>query len=804
MLERSNVKMKVPLNWLKDYVDINVTPEEFSDAMTISGSKVEGIEVQGEEIAGVVTGKITSIEKHPNADKLLICQVDIGDRNIQVVTGAPNVSVGNIIPVALDGSTLPGKVKIKRGKLRGVESQGMMCSIQELGISKEDYPGSIEDGILILKEGTEIGKDVKDILGLNDTVIEFEITSNRPDCLNILGIAREASATFKTELRKPQIMLREEGDSAASYASVQIEDQQLCSRYAARVIKDVKIQPSPAWLRNKLKAAGVRPINNIVDITNFVMLELGQPMHAFDLELLKDQKIIVRTAKENEKITTLDDHERILDSSTLVIADGEKPVAVAGVMGGANSEVTSQTRMILFESANFDGLSVRLAAKKLGMRTEASSRFEKGLDVENVVIAVNRAAQLVEEIGAGAVCKGVIDCYPGNQEKRNIKLYPERINSLLGTDISTEIMIDILESLEFKVDKSTLMVRVPSFRADVEEEADLAEEIARFYDYNKIEATLPSGKSVTLGGRTTKQKIEDLIKNTMISCGALESYSYSITSPKVFDRMRLAENDKRRNALVISNPLGEDFSIMRTTTIPEMLEIISRNYNRKVEEAMFFDTSYVYIPDDSDREKLPEEKAILSIGMYGDVDFYTLKGMIQELLDVLGINNVEYYPDKSNPAFHPGRTAQLMLEGKNIGVMGEIHPAVAQEFEAPERTYIAEIEMKPLIDNTSMIKEYKQLPRYPAIARDIALLVKDEILVVEIENIIKQKSGKILEEIKLFDVYKGKQVPEGLKSVAYSIVFRGENRTLKDEEVNSVMKDILGELKTKLGAKLRE
>ncbi|HHW31809.1 MAG TPA: phenylalanine--tRNA ligase subunit beta [Clostridiaceae bacterium] len=796
--------MKVPLNWLRDYVDINVTTKEFSDAMTLSGSKVEGIEVQGDEITNVVTGKVLSVEKHPNADKLVVCQVDVAGEKLQIVTGAPNVNEGDIVPVALHGSTLPGGIKIKKGKIRGVESQGMMCSVKELGITKEDYPGSIEDGILILSPDTPVGKDIKEVLGLNDTVFEFEITSNRPDCLSVLGIAREASAALRTELKKPEITLREEGDDVNSYATVKIEDPDLCPRYAARVVKDVKIEPSPEWLRRRLKAAGVRPINNIVDITNYVMLELGQPMHAFDLDRLQGKKIIVRRAKNGELLKTLDDQDRVLDSSMLVIADEEKPVGIAGVMGGANSEITENTKMILFESATFDGITVRLGAKKLGLRTEASSRFEKGLDIQNVITAIDRAAQLVEELGAGVVCKGIIDCYPKKYVDRYIKLHPEKINALLGTNIETKKMIDILKALEFEVDSETMDVKIPSFRGDIEEQADLAEEIARFYDYNNIEATLLSGKNATLGGKTRKQKIEDIIKNTMISCGLHETYSYSFTSPKVFDRIRIPENDRLRNAVVILNPLGEDYSIMRTTTIPDMLEIISRNFNRKVPEGKFFDTSYVYIPEGIESGKLPRENMVLTIGLYGNLDFFDLKGIAQELFDVLGINNVEYLPEKDNPTFHPGRTARILLNGENIGVIGEIHPDVAQEYEAPDRTYIGVIEVEPLIKYADLGRDYRPLPKYPAVTRDIALLIKDEVLVIEIENIIRKYSGAILEEITLFDVYKGKQVPEGMKSVAYSISFRSEDRTLTDEEVNAVMKDILKQLEIKLGAKLRE
>jgi phenylalanyl-tRNA synthetase beta chain len=796
--------MRVPLSWLKEYVDINIDPKEFAEAITLSGSKVEGIEVQGEEISRVVVGKILTLEKHPDADRLQVAKIDIGSEAIQVVTGAWNIKEGDCIPVALHGSTLPGGKKITKGKLRGIESNGMMCSMEELCVNKEDYPDADEDGIFILAGNPVPGTDIKEILGLNEIIVEFEITSNRPDCLSILGIAREAAATFKRKLVKPVIKLKEEADSAANYVSVQIKDPDLCPRYAARIVKDVKIEPSPKWMKNRLKAAGVRPINNIVDITNYVMLELGQPMHAFDLECLEENKIVVRRALDGETINTLDEQDRKLDSSMLVIADGKKPVGVAGVMGGANSEVTEKTKMILLESANFNGISVRLAAKKLGMRTEASSRFEKGLDIENVITAINRAAQLIEELGAGKVCKGVIDCYPKKEATRAVKFRPDRINGLLGTSISVQEMKEIFKALEFKLDESVMEIIVPSFRRDIEGEADLAEEVARFYGYNNIKATLLSGKAATLGRKTFKQKVEDKIKNTLISCGLSEIYTYSFTSPKVLDKINAAADSKLRQAIVISNPLGEDYSIMRTTTIPDMLAVISRNYNRKVDEARLFELSYVYLPGKLPVTDLPEEKSVLTLGMYGDLDFYDLKGTIEELISILGIGRHEFVPEKSNPTFHPGRTAKLMINRKEAGILGQIHPEVAQRFECPELTYIGLLDVACLIENTVMAVEYKPLPKFPAVTRDVAIIVKDEVMVKQIEEIVKQRAGRILEAFKLFDIYKGKQVPEGMKSVAFSITFRDENKTLIDEEVNEVMDKILEGLKDELGAKLRE
>lgn len=796
--------MKAPLNWLKDYVDIDVTTKEFSDAMTMSGSKVEGIEVQGEGISNVVVGKITSIEKHPNADKLVVTQVDIGSEVIQVVTGAQNVKVNDYVPVALVGATLPGGIKISKGKLRGVESNGMMCSIEELNLTREDFPDAPEDGIYILEPGVELGKDIKEVMGINETSIEFEITSNRPDCMSILGLAREAAVTLKKEFKKPQLKVLEEGDEAKNYISVEIKDPDLCPRYAARVVKDVKIAPSPKWMRDRLRAAGVRPINNIVDITNYVMLEYGQPMHAFDLKDVQGNKIIVRRALDGETVKTLDDQDRNLDTSMLVIADENRAIAVAGVMGGANSEISDSTKTILFESANFNGASVRLTAKKLGLRTEASARFEKGLDAENVVPALERAVQLVEELGAGTVCKGIVDCYVKKPIPVTLNLRPDKINAFLGTNISKAEMIEILKALEFEIDESTNTVKVPTFRSDVEGEADLAEEIARFYGYNKIEPTLLSGKAATLGRKTYKQSIEDLIKDTMVSCGLYETFTYSFTSPKDFDKLNLPQDSSLRKAVVISNPLGEDYSIMRTTTITDMLKVISTNYNRRIEEARLFEMSLVYLPESLPIKELPKEKPILTIGMYGKTDFYELKGTVEELLSRLGIEEYEFVPVKDNPTFHPGRTASLIIKGECVGIIGEVHPAVSEKFECPERTYLAEIEIESLVKNAALESEYKPLPKFPAVSRDIAMLVKDEIMVKQIEDIIKQRAGKILEDIKLFDVYKGKQVPEGMKSVAYSITFRASDRTLTDEEVGKAMTKILDGLKKNIEAQLRE
>lgn len=796
--------MKLPLKWLKDYTEINATPKEYADALTMSGSKVEGIEVQGEEIERVVVGRIVSVEKHPDADRLLVTKVDVGSEIIQIVTGATNIKVDDLIPVALDGSMLPGGKKIKKGKLRGVESSGMMCSISELGVTKEEYPNAAQDGIFILEGDIALGTDIKDVLGMDETIIDFEITSNRPDCFSIIGLARESAATFETEFKKPDIKVEEAGEPIDGQISIEIKAPELCARYAARIVKNVKIEPSPDWMKRRLQAAGVRPINNIVDITNYVMLEMGQPMHAFDMRYLKDKKIIVRTAQDGEKMQTLDEQDRVLDTSNLVIADGEKPVAVAGVMGGANSEISPDTTEVLFESASFNGISVRLTAKKLGLRTESSSRFEKGLDPENAMDALNRAAQLVEMLGAGTVCKGVADCYPIKSTRREIPFNPDSINALLGTDISYSKMEEIFGRLEIELNSDAKTVTVPSFRPDLVCEADLAEEIARFYGYNNIKPTLLEGKAATVGAKTRKQKIEQILHRTMVSCGLSEIYTYSFTSPKVFDMINLPEDSELRNTVVITNPLGEDFSIMRTTTLPEMLEVLATNYNRRAEEARLFEMSNVYLPKSIPVTELPYEKPVLTIGMYGNADFYDLSGIVEELMDVLGIRKYELLPVKDNPSFHPGRTAKLMVAGKECGIIGEIHPSVAENFDAAQSNYIGIIDIEPLVEEANLMPEFKQLPKYPAVSRDIAMLVDEEILVKQIEKLITSNAGNILEEIKLFDVYKGKQVPDGKKSVAYSVTFRASDRTLTDEEVGKSMKKIVNALSEKLGAQLRE
>ena len=790
--------MKLPISWLNDYVEVSdIDIKKLAHELTMSGSKVETVEEQGKDITNVVVGKIIELEKHPDADKLQVSKIDIGSGVIQVVTGATNIKVGDYIPVALVGANLPGG-KISKGKLRGVESSGMMCSISELNLKAEDFPDSPEDGIMILGGSQKLGTDIKEILSLNQAVIEFEITSNRPDCLSVTGIARETAVTFGKPLNIPTAKPKEEADSVKEYVTVEVKEKDLCPRYAARIVKDVKVGPSPKWLRDRLLLSGVRPINNIVDITNYVMLEFGQPMHAFDLSKISDKKIIVRRALEGEEITTLDGQDRVLDSSVLVIADGQKAVAVAGVMGGANSEVEDGTKTILLESANFNGLTVRMAAKKLGVRTEASGRFEKGLDVEGVITAIDRAAELIEQLGAGTVCKGVVDCYSENMSRTKVILNPEAVNAFLGTAIETSYMIRLFKDLGFEVNEATMELLVPSFRSDINHMADLAEEVARFYGYNNITATMLSGSASTQGKKTFSQKVRDIIKETMISCGLSETYTYSFSSQKVFDKLLIPEGDALRNYVKISNPLGEEYSAMRTTTVPGMLETISRNYNRSIESAGFFELSYVYLQG-------PSERPILTVGMYGgDKDFYCLKGVIEELMHSLGIENAKFEATPENPMFHPGRAAKVTTaKGKQLGFLGEVHPGISENFECPKRTYVAVLDVLDMLDCVKLSSQYRQLPKFPAMSRDIAVVVGEKVLVGEIEEIINQRAGKILEEVKLFDVYRGKPMLEGQKSVAYSMTFRASDRTLTDDEVNKAMSKILSGLENVLGAKLR-
>ncbi|SEF70623.1 phenylalanyl-tRNA synthetase beta subunit [Caloramator fervidus] len=784
--------MKVPYSWLIEYVDINKDIKEVADALTMSGSKVEEVIEYGKEIDKVVTGYVEKIEKHPNADKLRICKVNVGSEILQIVTGAENVQEGDTVPVALHGSTLPGGVKIKKGKLRGVESNGMLCSEEELGIANES------DGIMILPKGTPIGVDIKEVLGLKGGILDFEITSNRPDCLGVYGIAREVSATFRLPLKEIKTNFKENKEDIKDYINVEVKDM-LCRRYSARVVKNVKVGPSPEWMQQRLMDAGVRPINNIVDITNYVMLELGQPMHAFDYRFINGKKIVVRKAKDGEKFTTLDGVERVLDSSMLVIADEKETLAVAGVMGGQNSEIKEDTTIVVFECANFNGTNIRLTSKKLGLRTESSSRFEKDLDPNLIDIALDRACHLVEVIGAGEVVGGKIDIYPHPVKPYNLEVDPNWINEFIGINISKEEMAEMLRYLGMKVEvKDKLNIEVPTFRQDIKIKEDIAEEIARLYGYDKIPSKKIEGELVE-AVLTKEQRLVNIVRNVMVSNGFFEINTYSFVSPKVFDKIRLKEDSPLKNAVRILNPLGEDFSLMRTTLIPSILETLKINYLRDNKEVKIFEVAKVYYPSDN----IPVEVLKLGIGMIGKVDFYDLKGAIENILNVFGIDKVDYERDEENLTFHPGRCAKLMVRRKQVGVFGEIHPLVAENYEIEDRVYVAEIDLVPLFEAYKTERKYKPLPKYPAVDRDIAILVKDEVAVAEIENIILKVGKDFVESVKLFDVYKGKQVPEGMKSVAYSIIYRREDRTLTDEEVNVIHESIVKALEEKLGAQLR-
>ena len=797
--------MNVPMQWLKDYVEIDCDIDTFCDSMTMSGSKVEGYEELGKEISKVVVGKILSIEKHSDADKLVVTQVDVGEEEpIQIVTGANNINEGNYVPIALNGSTLPNDIKIKKGKLRGIESNGMMCSVEELGLTKEDFPDAPDDGIYIFDKEYELGMDVKSLFGLDDIVVEYEITSNRPDCFSILGIGREVAATFSKDYKYPEIKVDEINGNANDYVKIEIEDKELCNRFAGRIVKNVKIGPSPRWMRKRLLSCGVRPINNIVDITNFVMLEFGQPMHAYDLDKLQGKKVIARRAKENEKIMTLDGEERELDSSMLVIADENRPVSIAGVMGGEETKVTSETTTLLFEAANFEGTNIRFTSKKLGLRSDSSAKFEKYLDPNNIDEAINRACQLINMLDAGEVVSGIVDVYEDKRIEKEVAYSQDGINKLLGTDLPEEQMIKIFEKVDLKVNKEKGVVIVPTFRPDVEREADLAEEVARFYGYNNIPVTLATG-TPTVGKKSYKQRIEDIARVVMEDCGLNEAMTYSFESPKVFDKIKLDENDQLRNAVTISNPLGEDFSIMRTTTVNGMLTALSTNYNRRNESASLYELSYVYLPKDTDIKELPDERMQLTIGMYGDIDFYNVKGVIQTLLEKLGIyEGYEYNPDSSINYLHPGRQAKITINKKTLGIIGEVHPDVLDNYDIDTRAYFAVIDMPVLVKKSDLERSFEPVAKYPAVNRDLALIAKKEVLVGQIEAIIKQRGGKTLKSIELFDVYTGSQIEEGYKSLAFSLTFRANDHTLKEKEITKTMNKILNGLENMLDVKLRQ
>lgn len=806
--------MNTSLSWIKAYVpELDVTPQEYMDAMTLSGSKVEGYEKLDEDLEKIIIGQIKKIEKHPDADKLVICQVDVGaGEDIQIVTGAPNVKEGQKVPVVLDGGRVagghdgkktPGGIKIKKGKLRGVASEGMMCSIEELGSSREMYPEAPEEGIYIFGEDAPVGESAVRALGLDDVVFEYEITSNRVDCFGVLGLAREAAATFDRKFQPPVVPETGNSENAADYIKVTVEDTELCPRYCARVVKNIKIAPSPEWMQRRLASQGIRPINNIVDITNYVMEEYGQPMHAYDLDTIAGKEIVVRRASEGEKFVTLDGQERTMDESVLMICDGEKAVGIAGIMGGENSMITDSVQTMLFEAACFDGTNIRLSSKKIGLRTDASGKFEKGLDPNNALDAINRACQLIEELGAGEVVGGVVDVYGKVKEGRRIPFDAQKVNRLLGTQISKETMIGYFKKIDLDYDEEKDEVLVPSWRQDLECLADMAEEVARFYGYDNIPTTLPNGEATT-GKLSFKLRVEEVAKNVAEYCGFSQGMSYSFESPKVFDRLLIPKDSSLRTTVVISNPLGEDFSIMRTISLNGMLTSLSTNYNRRNKNVRLYELGNIYLPGQVPLTELPEERMQFTLGMYGEGDFYTMKGVVEEFFAKAGLTGKETYdPDSQKPFLHPGRQANILYQGKVLGYLGELHPQVADNYSIKDRVYVAVIDMPEIVKLANFDRKYEGIARFPAVTRDISMVMKKNILVGEVEKIFDAKGGKYLESYELFDIYEGAQIKSGCKSVAYSLTFRAKDKTLEEADYAPAMEKILKELEA-LGIELRK
>ncbi len=806
--------MNTSLSWMKAYIpDLDVTAQEYMDAMTLSGSKVEGFEKLDADLENIVVGQITKIEKHKDADKLVVCQVNVGaGEDIQIVTGAPNVEEGQKVPVVLDGGRVagghdgkktPGGIKIKKGKLRGVPSNGMMCSIEELGSTKDMYPEAPENGIYIFEDDVTVGESAIKALGLDDVVFEYEITSNRVDCFGVLGLAREAAATFGKEYRPPVVTEIGNSEDVNDYVKVTVKDAELCPRYCARVVKNIKIAPSPKWMQRRLASHGIRPINNIVDITNYVMEEYGQPMHAYDLDTIAGKEIIVRRADKGEKFVTLDGQERTMDDSVLMICDGEKAVGIAGIMGGENSMITDHVQTMLFEAACFDGTNIRLSSKKVGLRTDASGKFEKGLDPNNAIDAINRACQLIEELGAGEVIGGVVDVYGKVKEGRRIPFDDKKVNRLLGTDISKETMLGYFEKIDLGYDDVKDEVIVPSWRQDLECLADMAEEVARFYGYDNIPTSLPSGEATT-GKLSFKLKVEAVARDTAEFCGFSQGMTYSFESPKVFDKLLIPEDDDLRKTVVISNPLGEDFSIMRTIPLNGMLTSLVTNYNRRNKNVRLYELGNIYLPKQIPVTELPEERMQFTLGMYGDGDFYTMKGVVEEFFDKVGLHGKETYdPEAGKPFLHPGRQANIIYEGKVAGYLGEIHPQVADNYSIKERVYLAVIDMPEVVSLANFDRKYQGIAKYPAVSRDISMVMPKGILVGEVEKVFDTKGGQYLESYELFDIYEGTQIKAGFKSVAYSLTFRAKDKTLEEADYAPAMNKILKSLE-EMGIELRK
>ncbi|MBQ7460252.1 MAG: phenylalanine--tRNA ligase subunit beta [Oscillospiraceae bacterium] len=790
--------------WLGEFTDVgHITDKEFAEAMTLSGSKVETYSSMRDEIKNVVVGRVEAIERHPDSDHLWVCQVNAGDGTVQIVTGAQNVHAGDLVPVAMHKSLLPGGKKIEKGRLRGVESFGMLCSLGELGLDTHDFPDAIEDGIWIITEAdAKVGMDIRELIGAFDTAVEFEITPNRPDCLSVIGLAREAAATFGSELKLHDPVVKGSGGSASDYVSVTIENPDLCPRYTARVVKNVKIGPSPRWMRRRLRASGVRPISNIVDITNYVMLEYGQPMHAFDFSCVEGGRIVVRTAREGESITTLDGKPHALAASMLCICDEKKPVCVAGVMGGANSEIIGDTEVVLFEAANFSGPSVRRTSNALGTRTDSSGRFEKGLDVMNTMAAVNRACELVELLGCGEVVDGVVDVFPAPPAEKIVKLEPDKVNGLLGTDVSEAEMRRILEKLDFTLDGED--IHVPSFRGDVEHYSDIAEEVARFFGYNNIPVTLQGG-AASVGGYNPAQLAERALGAACRANGYSEIITYSFVSPSSLDKICVPAESPLRDFYRILNPLGEDTSVMRTSALPSMLDILGRNRANRNEAVRLYEIAKIYLkPVDDSNGRYAREPKILSLGAYGaGMDFYKLKGAVESILETMRIEGAEFTAVKDNPSYHPGRCAEVSVNGNTIGVFGQVHPSVQKNYGCDLELYAAELSLDALIENKGAAPTYKALPRFPAVTRDIAVVADKGVTVGEIEKTIRLAGGELLRDVKLFDVYEGPGILPGKRSTAYSMTLRSDDGTLTDDHADEVMTNVLAALREKLGAERR-
>lgn len=805
--------MKTSLKWIKDLVPgLEATPQEYMDAMTLSGSKVEYYARMDEDLDKIVVGQIKEIAPHPDADKLVVCQVDVGTEVTQIVTGAPNVFEGAKIPVVLDGgrvagghdgSRTEGGIKIKKGKLRGVESNGMMCSIEELGSSRDFFPEAPEDGIYIFPDDVTVGDNAVTVLGLDDTVIEHEITSNRVDCFAVLGLAREAAATFGRKFVPPVVTEMGNEEDVNDYVKVRVEATDLCPRYTARVVRNVKLAPSPKWMQERLRAQGIRPINNLVDITNYVMEEYGQPMHAYDMDTIAGNEIVVRRGKAGEKFVTLDGQERLVDESVLMICDGEKPIGLAGIMGGENSMITDNVKTMLFEAACFDGTNIRLSSKKVGLRTDASGKFEKGLDPNNAMEAMNRACQLIEELGCGEVVGGAIDVYENKREGKRLPFEPEKYNQMLGTDIAKEDMLDYFERLDLGYDAASNEIIIPSWRQDLESYADLAEEVARFFGYDKIPTSLPSGEATT-GKLSHKLKIEKIARTVAQFCGFSQGMSYSFESPKVFDKLLLDADDKLRDAVVISNPLGEDFSIMRTLPLDGMLTSLATNANHRNKNVRLFEMGNIYLPKQLPMTELPEERMQLTLGMYGEGDFFTMKGVIEEIVSQVGMDGKLFYDAAAGKNFlHPGRQANMVYDGVVIGYLGEVHPMVVSNYGMKERIYIAVLDMPEIVERASFDKKYEGVAKFPAATRDISMVVPRDILVGEIEDVFDKKGGAYLESYELFDIYEGNQILKGFKSVAYSLTFRAKDKNLEEEDITTAMNRILKAL-DQMGIQLRK